>query len=345
MEKLTSPKNQDQPKNDNLESLFRGINEDLRRELHEVDLMLEQSQVEVSRLAQKSGALVAYVKQIQREGKTEELASTCNEALDAQQRYLILRGQVEKLQQVHDTLKRCSNWLEELHNAARQAPQTPEKQQTPLAVLEMLIQAQEAERQRLSRQMHDGPAQALSNFILQTEIAMRLFESDTDKARQELQTLKSAASKTFQQVREFIFDLRPMMLDDLGLAPTLKRYLETLADQLNAEIDIRLLGEERRYPQYLEVFVFRAVQELVLEALRLRDATRVSGAITLEEREVKAQLEDNGTALDEIALEQDEKWINLRLLRERIEMLGGSFTIDSRDGHGTMVSFNVVVME
>ena len=82
-----------------------------------------------------------------------------------------------------------------------------------------VVEAQEAERQRLSRQIHDGPAQALSNFILQTEIAMRLFDIDTERARAELQSLKTSATSTFQKVRDFIFDLRPMMLDDLGLVP------------------------------------------------------------------------------------------------------------------------------
>jgi two-component system sensor histidine kinase DegS len=71
--------------------------------------------------------------------------------------------------------------------------------------VEMIIQAQEAERQRLSRQMHDGPAQALSNFILQTEIAMRLFTIDQGKAKEELSNLKLSATSAFQKVRDFIF--------------------------------------------------------------------------------------------------------------------------------------------
>ena len=84
--------------------------------------------------------------------------------------------------------------------------------------------------------MHDGPAQALSNFILQTEIAMRLFDIDQEKARQELITLKNSATSAFQQVRDFVFELRPMMLDDLGLVPTLKRYVEAFKEQTNTSV-------------------------------------------------------------------------------------------------------------
>ena len=75
--------------------------------------------------------------------------------------------------------------------------------------------------------MHDGPAQSLTNFILQAEICQRFFDRNPDKAAEELENLKNDASMTFQKVRDFIFDLRPMMLDDLGVVPTVRRYTES----------------------------------------------------------------------------------------------------------------------
>ena len=97
--------------------------------------------------------------------------------------------------------------------------------------METVINSQEAVRQRLSRQMHDGPAQTLSNFIVQTEIAARLFDLDPKRAREELDNLKLVAMQAFQKMRSFIFELRPMMLDDLGLFPTLKRYVDSFKEQ------------------------------------------------------------------------------------------------------------------
>ena len=94
--------------------------------------------------------------------------------------------------------------------------------------------------------MHDGPAQALSNFILQTEIALRLFDMDQEKAREELVNLKNTATSAFQQVRDFVFELRPMMLDDLGLVPTLKRYVEAFKEQTNTNVRLAVSGVERR---------------------------------------------------------------------------------------------------
>ncbi len=327
----------EQPQEGSFAELIRKALEDTRREQREVALMLEQSQAEVSRLGQKSASVVAYVKQMRERKQWEDLASACETALDAQQRYLIMRGQLEKLQQVYEALGRFEETLLALQKASEQQPSARQGgNENSLAVLEMLVQAQEAERQRLSRQMHDGPAQALSNFILQTEIASRLFEVDPDSARQELQALKTAAAHTFQQVREFIFELRPMMLDDLGLVPTVKRYLETLSKQGEAQIEVRIFGEERRYAGYLEVFVFRTIQELVSTAIHNRKATRVAVRLDLDERQVKVEMTDNGDLL-EADTEGPNAPMGLRLLRERVEMLGGTMTVSNDDGENRIV--------
>jgi len=319
--------------------------EDVEREAHEVALMLEQSQAEVNRLGQKSASIAAYARQMRERQQWEEMGKAFETALEAQQRYLIMRGQLEKLQQAYETLERFQKTLTTLQATASAEPRLPEGEgKSALAVLEMLVQAQEAERQRLSRQMHDGPAQALSNFILQTEIASRLFEVDPARAREELRTLKSSAATTFQQVREFIFELRPMMLDDLGLVPTVRRYLGTLDKQVDdAAVKVEVVGQERRYAPYLEVFVFRAIQELVSVALHDRKALHVTVQLTLEEREVKVAVEDDGTPVDETGIEKGTE-VGLRLLRDRVEMLGGSMSVSSQPG-STRISFEILAPE
>ena len=325
-----------------LADTFEKALEEIRREAREVALMLEQSQTEVNRLGQKSASVVAYVKQMRERKNWEEMAAACETALEAQQRYLIMRGQLEKLQQAYETLGRFEETLLSLRETNEQAESGASRggQKNSLATLEMLIQAQESERQRLSRQMHDGPAQTLSNFILQTEIAARLFEVDPDRARQEMQNLKSAAANTFQQVREFIFELRPMMLDDLGLVPTVKRYLESLNSKTSAAIEVKVMGQERRYAGYVEVFVFRAIQELVSAALHARKATRLQVAMELEENEVRVQVEDDGSSINMDSMD-DSSPVGLQLLRERVEMLGGEMTVDRDPKTGNKVVFVV----
>ncbi len=210
----------------------------------------------------------------------------------------------------------------------------------PLANVEMLVNAQETERQRLSRQMHDGPAQALSNFILQTEIAMRLMDVDASQARDELNNLKASAMGTFQKVRNFIFELRPMMLDDLGLAPTVRRYADAFKEQAGLDIGVTITGHERRLEPYLEVMLFRAIQELLGNAARHSQANLVKVILDLGEDRVRVSVDDNGKGFDPDSIQQGNS-LGLKLIRERAEMLGGSFEIDSAVGKGTRILFAV----
>jgi two-component system sensor histidine kinase DegS len=212
----------------------------------------------------------------------------------------------------------------------------------PLVAVENIVTAQEAERQRLSRQMHDGPAQALSNFILQTEIAMRLLDADPAQAKDELANLKSAAMSTFQKVRNFIFELRPMMLDDLGLVPTLRKYVEALKEQTNQDIAVVVTGTERRLDGYLEAMIFRAVQELLGNSIRHSQAGAIRVSVDLGRELGRVSVDDDGKGFDSESLKAAGN-LGLRLIRERAEMLGGSFEVDSAPGKGTRVTFTVPI--
>src|SRR5206468_10543544 len=92
-------------------------------------------------------------------------------------------------------------------------------------LLQAVVDTQEDERKRIARQVHDGPAQAMANVVLQSEISERLFVVDPQRSRTELAALRQMVNKTLQELRGFIFELRPMILDDLGLVPTMRRYL------------------------------------------------------------------------------------------------------------------------
>ena len=204
----------------------------------------------------------------------------------------------------------------------------------------MIIQAQEAERGRLARQMHDGPAQALSNFILQTEIAMRLFDVDQTKAKEELADIKTSASSTFQKVRDFIFDLRPMMLDDLGLVPTINRYVETFKEHSGIEVRLISTGMEQRFEPYLEVMVFRAIQELLANIVHHSQATQVILQINSSTTGFRVGIEDNGKGFD-VEKVPVKGGMGLKVIRDRVQMLGGTMEIQSTIGHGTHILFQI----
>jgi two-component system, NarL family, sensor histidine kinase DegS len=319
--------------------------EETERALREVTLMIEQSQGEVSKLSQRNAAITTHLQQVQNQFDKmppQEIRNAYDSALDAQQRLFVMRGQLEKLQNEKSHLERFKSTLERVSvsSSATSHVAVPTGSRGSLASVEMLVNAQETERQRLSRQMHDGPAQALSNFILQTEIAMRLMDVDAGQAREELNSLKSSAMGTFQKVRNFIFELRPMMLDDLGLAPTIRRYADAFKEQTALDTTVTITGNERRLEPYLEVMIFRAIQELLGNAARHSQATLVKVTLDLGEDRVRVSIDDNGKGFDADAIQQGNS-LGLKLIRERAEMLGGSFEIDSALGRGARILFAI----
>lgn len=320
----------------------------MRKELEEVDLMIEQSQLEVEKLVQRNSSITSHLQQIQSNFDTmprPDIRATYDAALEAQQRLFVMRGQLEKLQSDKQHLERTIDLQERIlelvsdglpagfQSGSRVSAATAEK-------LEMVIQAQEAERQRLSQQMHDGPAQALSNFILQTEIAMRLFDVNQEKAREELANLKLAATSTFQKVRDFIVELRPMMLDDLGLVPTIRRYVDSLGEQSEMDIRLNVMGSEQRFESYVEVMVFRALQELISNAAHHSQASQVKILLDISGSTINVTVEDNGRGFDVEALEEREG-MGLKLIKDRVEMLGGNYEMYSSPGDGTRIHFSV----
>jgi two-component system sensor histidine kinase DegS len=319
--------------------------EQKQREIQEIDLMIEQSQLEVNKLTQRNTTITARLQQVQSQFESiprADIRASYDAALDAQQRLFVMRGQLDKLVSDRAQYANYQMLLErvlDVDGGGRSESRSTSASSTGQTV-EMMIRAQEAERQRLARQMHDGPAQALSNFILQTEIAMRLFDVDQTKAKEELATMKSAATTTFQKVRDFIFELRPMMLDDLGLTPTLTRFVEAFKEQTGMDIRLTVSGLEQRLEPYLEVMIFRAVQELLSNAQRHSQAIQVWVQVDATEADVKISVDDNGKGFEADSI-QERGGMGLKVIRDRVEMLGGQMEIESTPGKGTRVSFEI----
>jgi two-component system sensor histidine kinase DegS len=314
--------------------------------LKENDLLINQLNVEINKLSELNRQKTAQLNIVKTQIDTlprQDIVRAYDEMIDSLRMMIVKRGQLEKLQnekkdleEFLDFIRKTNEFLEEGLGGV--------VEQRGTALLEKLIDAQEAERQRLSKQMHDGPAQALSNFVVQTEIASRLFDIDPARAKQELENLKAAALSTFQKVRLFITDLRPMMLDDLGLFPTLKRYVENFQNESGVETKLDIMGAERRLEPYIEVLIFRSLQEIIGNAVRhnadLPHKLKIEILITMDSQLIKIQVKDDGKGFD-ASKAMTGKGLGLKLIKERVEMLGGYFTIDSRIGSGTVVSFQI----
>jgi two-component system sensor histidine kinase DegS len=321
----------------------------VRSEMKEIGLLVEQSQGEVEKLAQRNATITAHVHQLQAHFDTvprEDIKSAYEHSQDAQQRLFTMRGQLEKLQSDQAHLKRYSETLARTlqtleGGGSLELPEAMAAAQVTGGI-EQIIEAQEEERRKISRHIHDGPAQALANFILQTEIAMRLFDVDKDKAREELNSLKASASSTFANVRDFIFDLRPMMLDDLGLIPTARRYVDAYKEKTGLNTTMVFTGTERRLEPHREVLVFRGIQELLANVRDHAQATQVKVMVDVDAAMVRVVVEDNGRGYDPAAaMAQGAKGRGLQTLKSRVVQVGGMFEVEASPGSGAKVTFSI----
>jgi two-component system sensor histidine kinase DegS len=331
-----------------------------QRQLKEIDILIQQSNSEVEKFAQRNAQQTNRIRQLQANFDTvprEDIRAAYEALQDIERRLFTMRGQLEKLQSDQRNLEKYAEALrrlldvtgtmlpgevegEEGQNYGMPAAMVMEG--PPLIV--RIVEAQEAERQRLSRQMHDGPAQSLTNFILQAEICSRLFDTDATRAKVELTNLKGAATQTFQKVRDFIFELRPMMLDDLGLVPTLRRYVEQFAEKSGIPTTLTVTGTERRLAPYIEVTMFRVIQELLTNARNHAQPSRIQVAVDMGQVKIHGTCDDDGSGFDvEAALSgaQGRKTIGLATMKERIGMLGGDLHIESGIGRGTRVTMEL----
>ncbi|AVD55381.1 MULTISPECIES: sensor histidine kinase [Heyndrickxia] len=204
-----------------------------------------------------------------------------------------------------------------------------------------VIEAQEEERKRISREIHDGPAQMLANMLLRSDLVEKVYhENGMEEAIAEMRTLKELVRDSLKEVRRIIYDLRPMALDDLGLIPTLKKYLSTIESYKGSPvITYRHVGEERRLPTNYEIALFRLIQESVQNALKHAKATEIQVKSELRKNSFIATVKDNGVGFDIHSIREGA--FGIVGMRERVSLLNGEISIHSKIGAGTLVIIQI----
>lgn len=199
-----------------------------------------------------------------------------------------------------------------------------------------IIKAQEEERRRVSREIHDGPAQSMANIVFRAEVCERLIDIDVLRAKKELGDLRSQVRLCLKETRKIIFDLRPMTLDDLGLVPTVKRFLDTVQERSGIITAVRIIGEEKRLDSYVEIGVFRIFQEAITNVEKHANASNISIIIEFRRGALLASVIDDGKGFD-TADNLGSESFGLLGMRERVNLLNGDLTIKSEVGVGTKI--------
>lgn len=204
-----------------------------------------------------------------------------------------------------------------------------------------IILAQEEERKRIAREIHDGMAQTMANVVLRTEIAERMLgKQEYQMVKDELVDLKAQLRGGLEEVRKMIFNLRPMALDDLGLVPTLRKYVRDFEEKTKIRTRFELKGRETRLPSGMEVAIFRLTQEAFSNVLKHAKATFVSLEISFSKYEVKLYIVDNGIGFNVDQMETKfaaDNHFGLLGMRERLELLEGRMEIQSEKDSGTKI--------
>jgi two-component system sensor histidine kinase DegS len=330
--------------------------EQSQKELQEVQILIRQSSAEVETLAQRNTQVANKIHQMEGILETiprQDIMEIYTAAQEAKMRLFMMRGQMEQLQGKREYLDRHVAVLQQVLEVAGQTgigggvigvggQETPGKGSSIVRI----INAQEGERQHLARLMHDGPAQSLTNLILRAEICERLFDKDPVRARTELTNLKDSVTTTFQKMREFIFDLRPMMLDDLGLNATLKRYVQDFQAKSGLACNLTATGREQRMPMHTEVTVFRVIQGLLSNVHQHANATHVNIILDSTSDSLSASIEDDGCGFDlaeAMANGRQRKALGIISMIDQVKMLGGDIHFDSSPGRGTMVHLHLPI--
>lgn len=243
--------------------------------------------------------------------------------------------------------ERCRHFFQSVGNHltvalenARLLSELTDKQQVLTHLFDRAVSAQEEERRRISRELHDETSQSLTSLML----GLRSVEEATSPAdlQRNVQELRRRLTVTLDAVHQMARRLRPLALDDLGLKAALSRHIQEQAAQTGLDIDLDMdgLGEERLLAE-VETTVYRIVQEALANAIQHAAATQISVVLERQHGTVIALVEDDGAGFDLSAAASNTARLGLSGMKERAHLVGGTLTVESNPGAGTTICLRV----
>jgi signal transduction histidine kinase len=258
---------------------------------------------------------------------------------------LVVRGTPTGVVAVHDKLAADARFDEEdvrvaTSLVARAAIAVDLSERVSRDALRRVVEAQELERARLARELHDETGQALTSILLGLKHLDDVV--DTDQARRATASIRELVATTLQDVRRLAVELRPSALDDFGLIPAVERLASNLSDQSDLVVDLEARLGADRLPPEAETALYRIVQEALTNVVKHADAGRVSITLVRKEASVVVVIEDDGKGFDPEAVRSGA--LGFAGMRERVELVGGRLTVESAPGAGTTLVAEVRVV-
>ncbi|KAB2953644.1 histidine kinase [Heliorestis acidaminivorans] len=294
----------------------------------------------------------------------EDIRKAYEEAQETQVKLAVLREREQQLRAKRDDLERRLRHLQAMVERAEQlmsqmgvilnfiggnlkeiSGKLEEAQQRQEMALRVIL-AQEDERRRVAREIHDGPAQVMSSIVMQAELCERLLDLAPDRVRSELQELKGLVKTNLLEVRKIIYDLRPMALEEVGLYGAIERYLDDFAEKKDLVVERHFKGAEKRLSTLYEVALFRMIQEGLNNVRKHAKAKSVKVQVEMTAETLTALIRDDGVGFNvEESLKKQGEHFGLLGMKERAALLGGTVEVRSSEGKGTTLLIRIPLEE
>jgi signal transduction histidine kinase len=258
---------------------------------------------------------------------------------------LLQKSHPDEIGQLVDTFNDMAQRVE-LHNEENNALSESLRRESARKadLLKRLISAQEDERKRVARELHDELGQSLAGLALQAEVLERFINSDKSRAFEQLNQIKDLIKETTDQMYDLILALRPSSLDHLGLVPALHSYADKVLDNLGIEFVIDAKTLSKRLPPEIETVVFRIIQEALSNVIRHANATKVEISLVQSNGHFEGKISDDGKGfdLDSVNLHDNApRGLGMLGMQERVVQCGGQLKFHSTPGHGTKVYIRI----
>lgn len=253
----------------------------------------------------------------------------------------------DKLQdrcQVYMQASQCiDKFTEDINKREKENKEVPKRKKIDIGI--NILQAQESERQRIARDLHDSTVQNLTGLVHKTELCKKLIDIDVIRAKLELITMSNTIKSLINEMRDIIYDLKPMSLEDLGLIATVERYAKQIRNNHGLRVNIRYNNEEKSVLSVINLTLFRVIQEACHNIVKHAKATTIDIDINYKENEIVVTIKDNGIGFNlekhnESSICNETKF-GLSIMRERIYLLSGQIIIQSENNTGTIIVVSV----
>ena len=211
-----------------------------------------------------------------------------------------------------------------------------------------VLRVQEAERGRIARELHDGVGQSLTALKMQIELMEQSASTEDSALARRLAELKEIADRSLQDVRQISQLLRPQMLDDLGLVPTLRWLARSIRQRTGVEVDLRVDGIDDRLEADLETLVYRVAQEALTNVAKHARAKAARVEVRRDPGKLSMIVKDNGVGFDVAQVfggQEHERGFGLHGMRDRVQLFGGCIEVRSSPANGTVIEIEIPLPE